>query len=449
MQKDPIRKNTNHFENLDKGLVARFITHIHKFMVECELYPKNGKAVVGVSGGLDSMCLVAVLELLKKRGYLEEVEYLHINHNSRAGHDSEEKILNEIFQDYGLKLVTRKVNWKKVPGANFEHDARVHRYELFRDELESNDLMYLAHHLDDSFEWSLLQSMRSSNAKTTLGIPVKRGPFRRPFMCVSRDQLERFAGELELDYMDDPTNQNTRFERNYIRHQIIPQIKKRYPKYLKHYAHRSNDVARHFGVHAVTELKETQVFRYKEASILVDKSLQNKFDGAEEELLTEIHRISQTNRGTYKEQIKKILIGVRNFKQGPLKLSGGVSCFLSPNMILLTTDVDAINQIDSKSKRKAIKELKYKKLHKEELLTRVLLALEKADGWTQFPFFVLVKSKNADLHKKKKHIALENTSNKLESMDRDFWPALDLLRYWLKNPRLKSNKLKLALLQDL
>ncbi|MBL7665350.1 MAG: tRNA lysidine(34) synthetase TilS [Bacteriovoracaceae bacterium] len=430
--------NTSFFQSLDRKWVASFVSHAKKFIMAHGLYSQGQKVWVGVSGGADSMALVALCEILKNRGFFSEVHYLHIHHNSRLGQDQEEQWLQAQFKKLGLKLMVRKVLWKITPKTNFEQVARQERYKIFQSVMKAGDIFLLGHHLDDSFEWSLMQKLRSSHLKSTLGIPVKRGVFRRPLLCVSRAQIETFLKQCGLDYLNDPTNQDLKYERNYLRHQVIPKMKERHPNYLKHYVEQSQALAQKLGLTTQKKSSDVKIISHPDCTYFLDESYKNEFSSCEEILLQEIHRLSQASRGTLALQVKKILMAAKNGKHGPLSLSGGLVCYLSSHVILLTRQ----QLIGMPKKFSSLPELKPTTI--KELKQNLQAKLSQTDSYQQFPFFVALTTKASALKKKKKHILFEAPNLPRQENEIYYWPALELLNRWDDNKILKKQRVLLG-----
>jgi tRNA(Ile)-lysidine synthase len=434
--------DADYFRTLDKGKVAQFVSHVHKFMKSMGLYPERKKAYVAVSGGRDSIALAVVLLLLKKRGHFQKLRFLHINHKIREGNDEEQVFLEQLFKAWDEKLIIREVNWAQKVDSNFEQEARIGRYQIFESFKKEGEKIYLAHHLDDSFEWSLLQKMRSSDVISSLGIPLVRGPFTRPFLCVSRNHINWFLRQTKTPFREDPTNKDIRYERNYLRHKVIPALAKRYPGYLKHYAYRSNELAKKLGVFVVKKRGNVEVIGNEKASLIIDKTFQNNFQFAHERILKEVHRLSESKRGVYQKQVSKMIEAVKNHKQGPLTLSGNLSAHMSDNLILLTKK-------SFKFKSKPKENLKWSELSVGEFQQYLIERLQNKTQLTRFPFTVLVDSDIPALKRHKKHHKMAKLPKKLSKKNWGIWPAFSLLRVWLKEPRLRSRTIKICLLEKL
>jgi tRNA(Ile)-lysidine synthase len=314
-------------------------TKISKFLQSHDLM--NFKSVaIAVSGGIDSMVLAHVAIEMRRVGLIKQLSFIHINHKFRDQSELEAKfiksfsILNEVDLIY--------FEMPKTKNSNLEKSARDFRYQCFNK--VSADKIFMAHHIDDSYEWHLMQKFKSSSLKTSLGIPVRRERYVRPFMCLTKNQIKKVARENKVKYFDDHSNNDLKFERNYMRHEIIPNIQKRYPNYLKHYVNYANELARDLGLHQIKKNLEVQVIQKDNFSYILDKSFNSNFTGSYGLIENEIKRLSTNTRGKLNSQIGNIVSASKNFKSGPIDLSGGVKAYLYPNLILLSTSAPAISR---------------------------------------------------------------------------------------------------------
>lgn len=319
-----------------------FIKTVHHFMLEMGLYPKSQRAFVAVSGGIDSMVLLFTLTQLKKYypEFFSSLTVLHINHGTRQQNFDEEKMVKATAERYQIDCIVHHLE-KNSLIHNFEMEARKARYTFFQTHLAPGDLLYTAHHLDDSFEWSLLQSLRSGSLKGMLGIPVKNRQVARPFLCVTKKQLALYAKKNHLPFLEDHSNFDTQFERNYIRQKMIPLIERRHPNYLKHYVYRSNLLAHKLNCSLQTNVKSRALFFQNPLGI---KGIywpckgKKSFFAFEEELLQMIHSLSLQKRGVIRDQLKQLIVAQQKGKWGPLTFSGGVFGWMLPDMVGFTSE---------------------------------------------------------------------------------------------------------------
>lgn len=211
-------------------------------------YPRHSRHVaVAVSGGVDSLLLLACANYLLKRGQLDSVRALTVDHNTRPGQAEETRRVKFQAECWELSCEILTLT-QEAPTADVENVLRQRRHELLKAALTQNEELWMGHQLNDSWEWSQLQAARSGDVLSALGIPLKSGRIVRPFLCVTRRQIEHFARMNGIRWTNDPTNRDLRFERNWIRQKWIYPLRRRHPQFLKHYARRSQKLAELLGV---------------------------------------------------------------------------------------------------------------------------------------------------------------------------------------------------------
>ena len=123
---------------------------------------------------------------------------------------------------------------KVQPGASLERAARDARYAVFGSLTQANDLLLTGQHRDDQAETLLFRLMRGAGVRGLAGIPAQRsvgqGMLIRPLLDVSRSELEAYAQAHQLRWIEDPSNQDRQFSRNYLRHQVMPLLTERWPQ---------------------------------------------------------------------------------------------------------------------------------------------------------------------------------------------------------------------------
>lgn len=192
-------------------------------------YPQNSRLLVAFSGGCDSIVLLHALHtLFPDRKPLA----IHINHGLQAQSNDWARFCADYahHKDIQFHLVEVQLDPK---AANIEERARIVRYQAFAAHMQANDLLLTAHHQDDQAETFLLQLLRGAGLDGLGGIkPINDfppGKLARPLLGLSRDQLEDYARLNELKWVEDPSNADTRFDRNFLRQQILPQLQSRWP----------------------------------------------------------------------------------------------------------------------------------------------------------------------------------------------------------------------------
>ncbi|MAZ48037.1 MAG: tRNA lysidine(34) synthetase TilS [Halobacteriovoraceae bacterium] len=414
----------------------RFLNHLKNFIEEYSLFEKTDDLLLAVSGGLDSMVLLKAISELNNYGYSNKIRVITINHGTRKSQKDEVRLVKNYAFKLGFKTIVKNIE-KSLSEENFEAQARIERYRIFHKVLWPGEKLLLAHHIDDSFEWTLLQQLRSSSLKGSLGIPLKNKNIVRPFLCLTRSQIETYGKLNLIDFVEDPTNKENRFERNFLRNEVIPQFQNRHVKYLKHYVFRQNELARVLGVHLLDRKKSSLKIINSDHSLL-GYSYKNDedFSGIESILSKGLKKINPKSRGVTAEQFKRIKAALKNHKRGPLTLSGGVSVFLDYNMFLMTT-----------KKAPKLNEVELGNIKLEEFETVLDRYMSDSSFVLSFPFFVQVQSPGLDTRQFNTSFNIEAVKT-LKKSSNSYYPALRLLREWSKKRnRFKSLSIKLMLVK--
>lgn len=275
-----------------------------------------------VSGGLDSVVLAHIASKMSKQSFFQNLSFLHINHQTRKETHTEKELVKKLAKSLGAKFISRKISGLKLDDPSFEEKARTARQKIYQ---SIDATIWCAHHLDDSFEWSLKQQFSSSSYKGFEGIPVKTPIVSRPFLCVTKEQIKKYAKQNHIEWMEDVSNSDDEFERAYIRKHLIPKIKKRYPQYLKHYARRSQAALETLANTYEIAGSKSHHFLLETGSSLNKKALRYA-----------IKKLSNTERGKTELQIQKIDEMVNNGRMGPMSFSGGVEVFNLSHHLILT-----------------------------------------------------------------------------------------------------------------
>ncbi len=187
------------------------------------------KLIVGFSGGLDSTVL---LHLLASHSSLRhKLIAVHINHGISTNAEYWQNHCEQFCLNSGIKFISRSVQFDR--SANIEEEARVARYTVFSSLLNVQDCLILAHHRDDQAETVLLQLFRGAGVDGLAAMSELSscglGALARPFLAYSREQLEHYAASYRLKWIEDESNQEINYSRNYLRHQIMPLLLKKWP----------------------------------------------------------------------------------------------------------------------------------------------------------------------------------------------------------------------------
>ena len=217
--------------------------------------PKAAKRIgLALSGGLDSVVLLdTVCKAVQANSTKEptEVWVFHIHHGLQKPADQWLEFCEKLAKKYRVHFDFRLLHFADQSQGNIEARARAERYDALTDlciEHGIEDLL-LAHHQNDQAETVLLQLLRGSGVAGLSGMPSNRANVKdantitlwRPLLNQSKAELEAYAKEHKLKWVEDPSNQNTRYRRNAIRKEIIPRLEKIQPGVIANLA-RSADL---------------------------------------------------------------------------------------------------------------------------------------------------------------------------------------------------------------
>ncbi|WED44664.1 tRNA lysidine(34) synthetase TilS [Legionella cardiaca] len=200
---------------------------------------KYERLLIGYSGGLDSTVL---LHLLSTQSFLKsKLIAVHINHGLSPNAQKWQKHCQEFCKALHVSFIVEQVHLYHT--ANIEEAAREARYASFAKLMKDNDGLILAHHLNDQAETLLLQLIRGTGIDGLAGMAFSKrfatGKLLRPFLGHSRETLEAYANFHQLQWIDDESNENIDFSRNYLRHQVMPLLVSRWPKISNNFARTS------------------------------------------------------------------------------------------------------------------------------------------------------------------------------------------------------------------
>ncbi len=204
--------------------------------------PLSQTVFVGLSGGLDSTVLLHQLaQQAKQFGYV--LNAIHVDHGLHTKANDWALHCQQQCDDLSINLQIVRITIAE-PQHNLEQQARDARYSAFANILHAGDTLALAHHQNDVAETLLLRLMRGSGTQALANMQrhQMRDAYRiwRPLLQCSRAELESFATENSLLWIDDSSNADQRFDRNFIRHSVLPLLEQRFPKAAQRLAHSAN-----------------------------------------------------------------------------------------------------------------------------------------------------------------------------------------------------------------
>lgn len=200
---------------------------------------------VAFSGGLDSTVLLHLLAEYRRHHPAPPLRALHVDHGLQAAAEHWPRHCRAVCEALGVELEIIAI---AVPArASLEQAAREARYAALARRLGAGEVLFTAQHQDDQAETLLLRLLRGAGLRGLTAMPSVRalgqGRLVRPLLAVPRERLEGYAEAARLSWVEDPSNQDTRFTRNYLRSQVMPPLRQRWP----HMARQLARTAEHLG----------------------------------------------------------------------------------------------------------------------------------------------------------------------------------------------------------
>lgn len=195
---------------------------------------------VGFSGGLDSTVLLH--DLARQPELVSKLSAVHIHHGLSMHADDWQIHCQSFCAARSIPVIVHQLAIESR--SNIEEHARNARYEAFSALLGEQDALLLAHHADDQAETVLLQLFRGAGVNGMAAMSTVKafgkGKLIRPYLTHSRASLEAYASMHQLTWVDDDSNQDSVFSRNYLRHQVMPLLRARWPGVVKNLARTAN-----------------------------------------------------------------------------------------------------------------------------------------------------------------------------------------------------------------
>lgn len=205
-----------------------------EFLIDDKFVSKEDRIAVGVSGGADSMLLLwGLIDKQKQVGFYFEV--INVNHHLRGkASDEDSKFVEDFCKKRKIDYKIIDVDVKKLKNDQkftLEESARVARFDAFKDIMKKDKLnkLFLAHHKNDQAETILMHIFRGSGLSGAVGIKNTETIFR-PLLNLTKDEILNLAKEHGISYVQDESNADNDYSRNFIRNVVLPQIETVYPK---------------------------------------------------------------------------------------------------------------------------------------------------------------------------------------------------------------------------
>ncbi|MGQ9856486.1 MAG: tRNA lysidine(34) synthetase TilS [Fervidobacterium sp.] len=215
------------FGETDIDLLQRFEETIEKYV------PNTGSFLLAVSGGVDSVVMFDLFVRLKDKKELR-IGVATFNHKLREEADREVEFVKNLSESYNIPFYTDSADVKAHAhdrGLSIEEAARILRYEFlhFIKDRYNYDVIVTAHNMNDLLETMILRFAKGTGPFGMAGIKPVSGEHFRPLLFFTREEIENYAQARNLVFFTDVSNFDERYERNYVRHRIVPLLRKLNP----------------------------------------------------------------------------------------------------------------------------------------------------------------------------------------------------------------------------
>ena len=210
---------------------------VKKTLKAFSMIKEKANVLLCVSGGVDSIVLLDLFASLKDELSIK-LAVCHLNHNLRG----EESMRDQSFTERAAQRLGLDFYVKVLPegtldagGGGLQESARNARYDFFAEAAEEfgADHIALAHNRDDQGETVLMRILKGSSIKGLGGMPAVRGAYIRPLLEVTRKEVEEYAREEGVEFVEDSSNESTKYLRNKLRLELIPELERDYNTSVK------------------------------------------------------------------------------------------------------------------------------------------------------------------------------------------------------------------------
>ena len=207
------------------------ISELRQVLIDLSV-ESSSSVYVAFSGGLDSHVLLHALSCLAA-DYPFSLHAIHINHSLHPESSEWANHCQAVCDDLGMPLIVKTITVNADKGGSLEAAARDARYTALAEALPENGICITAQHINDQTETILLQLLRGAGVHGLAAMPASKnfaqGRLLRPLLGHSRESLNDYARSHQLVWVEDPSNRDHQFDRNFLRHEILPVLRQRWP----------------------------------------------------------------------------------------------------------------------------------------------------------------------------------------------------------------------------
>jgi tRNA(Ile)-lysidine synthase len=197
------------------------------------LIPPHSRLLIALSGGVDSVVLLHLLQQLKTR-FDWQLHAVHVHHQLSPYSDSWANFCAQLCAACAIPFHLERIDITPLREHGVEAAARQLRYQAIAK--HATDFLLLAHHADDQAETLLLQLLRGSGVKGAAAMPLvaqRECAWLRPLLNVTRTEIVAYARAQNLAWIEDDSNTDTRYARNFLRLKVMPVLAEKFPAYRR------------------------------------------------------------------------------------------------------------------------------------------------------------------------------------------------------------------------
>ena len=229
----------------ERNAMARIQDKVNNYILDNQMINTGDRIVLGISGGADSVCLLLLLlEMASRYGYENKDIYaVHINHMLRGKEaDMDEEFVRRLCQEKGVNYICYRediAQYAKKLGLSLEEAGRKFRYQCFNKVVAEKgcNKIAVAHNKNDMAETVIFNMLRGTGLKGMSGMQPVRGNIIRPILGITREEILEYLSSRNQSYRNDSTNDGLDYDRNKIRHIILPAMKDINKGAIEHICH--------------------------------------------------------------------------------------------------------------------------------------------------------------------------------------------------------------------